>query len=156
MSSFSVTITPNQPPAVSITMSGNTTYQQFKNSLGNFVYYVQRLFLFSNLLEQIQGKFLYSSYDVSGRQNVETIPSAIDPYQSQSSIYLQLGEREIVLNGQDFVRFQLLANATISLRIFVSRVVNQTPLNKNSETNFEQFEESEGDKGFFKNYNDFI
>ena len=156
MPSFSVTITQNQTPAVSITMSGNTTYQQFKNSLGNFVYYVQRLFLYSNILQQIQGKFLYSRYDVNGRQDVQTIPSAIDPYQSQNSIYLELENKEILLNGQEYVRFQLLPSSTISVKLFVNRVINQTPMNKVTENNFEQFEEDEGDIGFFKNYNDYV
>ena len=156
MPSFSVNISQNVTPAISVTMSGNTTYQQFKNSLGNFVYYVKRVFLFSNILEQIQGKFTYSIYDASGRQNVETIPSAIDPYQSQNSIYLELQGKEIVLNGQDYIRFRLLPLSNLAIKLFATRISNQDPMNKIEVNNFKELEESSSNPNFFESYKDFI
>ena len=73
MATFSPTITNNTTPAISNKMTGNTTYAQFKNSLGQYCYLVDQAYLFTDTLIQIQGNFTYSKYDSSGSQNLQSI-----------------------------------------------------------------------------------
>ena len=98
MASFGVTVTSNTTPAIGITISGNTTYAQLKNSLGQFVYNVFIVYLFSSLLNQIKGLFNYSKYDSSGNQNLQSILSVVSPYQYQSSIYVDTSEKNLINN----------------------------------------------------------
>lgn len=154
MAIFSVSVTQNTTPAISVTMSGNTTYQQFKNSLGNFVYNIEQAYVYSENLEQIQGAFLFSKYDSSGVQKFETVPSTIDPYQSQNALYIDTKSKNIIFDGRDYVRFRLLPNTSLSIKLFSTRISNQDKMS--GVNNFQQLEESTSNANFFEDYNDFI
>ena len=88
MATFTVSVTTNTTPAISVTVTGNTTYAQFKNSLGQFVYNIYVVYLLSTILNQIKGLFNYSKYDSSGNQNLQSILSVVSPYQFQPSIFI--------------------------------------------------------------------
>jgi hypothetical protein len=154
--SISVVVSTNVTPAVVATATGNTTYQQFKNSLGNFVYYVKSIFLNSNNLKQIQGTFAYAKYDISGNQRNLSVASVIDPYQSQNSIYLDVSKRDFVIDGTNYVQFQLLAQSSLSIKIFATRISNQSPLNETGVDNFVALEEASGQNEFFSEYTDYL
>ena len=170
MATFNVTIVNNTTPAVANTISGTTTYSQFKNSLGNFVYYISRIYVYSPTLQQIQGNFRYTKYDVNGRQNTQTVISAIDPYQTISSLYIGTEDKTLVLNGQDFVRFNLLPNTSLSIKIYTTQleVANVDALTSSQKTsisggsllrdNFKALENAQGIQNFFEQYkdNDFV
>lgn len=154
--SISVVVSTNVTPAVVVSGSGTTTYQQFKNSLGNFVYYVKSIFLNSNNLQQIQGAFSYAKYDISGNQRNLSVASAIDPYQSQNSIYLDVSKRQFIIDGTNYVQFKLLAQSSLAIKIFATRVANQTPLNETGVDNFTALEEASGQSEFFSEYTDYL
>lgn len=156
MPTFSVTITNNTTPAISVGLSNNTTYQQLKNSLGNFVYKVDQTYVFSTLLEQIQGGFLYSKYDSGGNQNLQTIISAISPYQSQNSIYLNLSEKNVVIDGRDFVRFRMYPNSNLQVKLYCFRIALTDYLDKFAKNNFKKYEDSSGNINFFEQYVDVL
>ncbi len=113
MASFNVTITTNTTPAIVIQLSGTTTYAQLKNSLGQYVRLITKIYLYSTALRQIQTTLNYSKYDSSGNQNLQSIISAIDPYQGSSSIYLNLKDKNIIIDGRDTIRFNMLPNTTL-------------------------------------------
>jgi hypothetical protein len=152
LASFSVNIVSNTTPAVSVTLSGTVTYQQFQNSLGNFVYEVDEAYLYSTNQRQIQGTFLYSKYDSNGNQNTQTIISAISPYQYQSSIYIDLREKNLILDGRDYINFNLLPNTTLQIKLFCRRIAVIDPLDKKGINNFTDLENSEGAYDFFEQY----
>ena len=153
---FSVTINTNVPPAISINVQGGTTYGQFKNSLGNFDYQVQNTYLVTDNLQQIQGNFRYLKYDVNGNQKLQTVLSAIDPYQYFNSLFIDTSDKNLILDGRDYVRFNMLPNTNLLLRIYCDRVSNQDLMNEISKNNFKQLEFLQGTPNFFDQYRDFI
>lgn len=168
MASFSVNIATNTTPAVVNTLSGTTTYSQFKSSLGTFVYYISKIYLYSPTLQQIQGNFRYTKYDANGRQNTETVISAIDPNQSFNSLYIEASDKSLTLNGQDFVRFALLPNTSLSLKIYCSQIEvgnadallgTKPSLMKGGSTlkdNFKALEFAQGIADYFEQYKEFL
>lgn len=156
MATFSVTITNNTTPAISVGLSNNSTYQQLKNSLGDFVYKVDQTYIFSTLLEQIQGVFAYSRYDSSGNQNLQTIISAISPYQSQNSLYIDLAEKNVVIDGRDYVRFRMYPNTNLQIKLYCFRIASTDYLNKFDKNNFKKYEDSSGNINFFEQYVDVL
>lgn len=156
MPSFTVTINTNVPPAVSVQMTGNVTYGQFKNSLGQFVYEVNKMYIFSNNQSQISQIYNYSKYDSDGNQNLESVIPAIDPFQNQPSLNIELGEKNIVIDGRDYVDTVLLPNSTLQMKLYVNKLSSSDKLNKDSLSNFDKLENAEGDYGFFENYTNYV
>ena len=124
--------------------------------MGDFVYKVDQTYIFSTLLEQIQGNFGYSKYDSSGNQNLQTIISAISPYQSQSSLYIDTSEKNVIIDGRDYVRFRMYPNATLQIKLYCFRIASSDFLNKFDANNFKKFEESSGNINFFEQYIDVL
>lgn len=156
MASFSVTITTNTTPAITTTLGGTSTYQQFKNSLGNNVYHVDEAYLFSTLLKQIQGGFTYSKYDSDGNQSLQSIISAISPYQYQNSIFLDLMKKNLIIDGRDYTRFRMYPNASLLIRLFCERVSNGDTLDLVGENNFKAYEYASEKYDFFDQYVDLL
>ena len=156
MASFSVTITNNTTPAVRVTLTGTSTYQQLKNSLGDYIYKIERAYLYSPLLEQIQGAFKYSKYDSNGRQNLQSILSVISPYQTQSTIFIDTIDKNLIIDGRDYVRFNLLPNSSILIRLFCDRVSNADTLDLNGINNFKSVEDGMDEYDFFNQYVDIL
>lgn len=156
MASFSVTVTTNTTPAIIITMSGNTTYAQFKNSLGQFVYNVEKIYLASSSQKQISSSLNYSKYDSSGNQNIQSILPVIDPYQDQNTLFLDTSKKNAIIDGRDYVRFSMLPNVSLQFKIYCDRITNQDKLNESGINNFKSLEQSSGDFDFFEQYVDIL
>jgi len=156
MSSFTVTINTNVPPAVSVQMSGTVTYEQFKNSLGQFVYEVNKMYIYSPNQSQISQIYNYSKYDSDGNQNLQSVIPAVDPFQNQSSLFIDLGEKNIVIDGRDYVDTVLLPNSTLQMKFYVDKISSSDKLDKDSPSNFDKLENAEGDNGFFENYTNYV
>ena len=156
MATFSPTITTNTTPAISNTLTGNTTYTQFKNSLGQYVYEVDKVYLNTDTLVQIQGSFLYSKYDSDGKQNLQSILSTIDPYQSQNSIYIETKDKNLVIDGRDYVRFKMQPNTNLQIKLYCERISNADTLDLNGMNNFKAFENASDKYNFFDQYKDIL
>lgn len=156
MPSFSVTVTTNTTPAIIITMSGNTTYQQFKNSLGQFVYNVDKVYLACSNQNQISSALSYSKYDSVGNQNLQSVLPVIDPYQYQNTLYVDTSKKNIIIDGRDYVRFSMLPNVSLQFKIYCDRITNQDALNNLELNNFKALEEVSGNFDFFEEYVDVI
>ncbi len=166
MASFSVNIATNTTPAVVNTLSGTTSYAQFKNSLGSFVYYIRKIYIFSTNLQQIQGNFRYTKYDVNGRRNTETVISAIDPNQSSNSLFIETTDKSLVLDGQEFVRFALLPNTSLSIKIYCTQLevgmannlLGFTDMKGGNalKDNFKALEFAQGIQNYFEQYKEFL
>jgi hypothetical protein len=156
MASFSVTVTSNTTPAINITLSGTTTYAQFKNSLGNFIYKPDQIYSFSTNQNQIKGGFSYSKYDSGGNQNLQTILSTIDPYQYQNSIFLDVSKKNLVIDGRDYVRFNMYPNTSLSFKLYCQRIANQDNLQTLHENNFQVLEFDSDMKGYFEQYKEYL
>ena len=156
MPSFTVTINTNVPPAVSVNMSGTVTYGQFKNSLGQFVYEVNELYLFTPTQGQISQLYKYSKYDTNGNQNTQSVVPAISPYQLETSLFLNLKDRNIIIDGRDYVDTILLPNSSLQMKLYVDKKSSSDILNAINPSNFDKLENAEGDYGFFENYKNYV
>ena len=156
MAVFSVNIQSNTTPAISVTMSGNTTYTQFKQSLGQYVYKVQRTYLYSSNLSQIQNVFQYMKYDSNGNQNFQSIISAISPYQNQSSIYLELQDKNLIIDGRDSVKFKMLPNTALQVKFYVYRISSGDGLDEMGVNAFIELSDLIVDYDFFDDYKDML
>lgn len=156
MASFGVTVTANTTPAIGITISGTTTYTQLKNSLGQFVYNILFVYLYSTLLNQIKGLFNYSKYDSSGNQNLQSVLSVISPYQYQPSIFIDTKEKNLIIDGRDFVRFNMLPNSNLQIKLFCDRIATTDTLDLQGINNFVAVERNMNDNDFFDQYVDII
>ena len=156
MASFGVTITTNITPAISVTMSGNTTYAQFKQSLGQYVYDVLTAYLYSNNLPQIQNVFLYNKYDSDGNQNFRNIISAISPYQYANSIYLDTKNQDVIIDGRDTIDFNMLPNTTLQFKLYVDRISNGDEFDEEGINGFIELSDLIVDYDFFDDYKDMI
>lgn len=156
MSTFTVNIQTNTTPAISTTMSGTVTYSQFKQSLGSIVYYINRVYLFSSNLPQIQGVFSYSKYDADGNQRIQSVISAISPYQNQNSIYLELEDKGLIIDGRDYVRFNMLPNTSLTIKVFVDKISVAQEYDEQGNNEFIKLEDLMQDYDFFDDYKDML
>ena len=154
MPSYSSTINTNvTPPAVSATAS-NVTYGEIRRSLGDYVYCVKRLYLFSNNLKQLSGLVKYQHYNVNGNQVIESLTPTIDPYQTQVSLFYDTADKGLILDGQSSLNFNLLPNSFIKVEFFATRVAKRDYLDAilPSANNFKQLETAMGQFSFFEDW----
>lgn len=154
MPSYSSTINKNvTPPAVSATAS-NVTYGEIRRSLGDYVYCVKRLYLYSNNLKQLNGLVKYQHYNVNGNIVVESLTPTIDPYQTQISLFYDTADKGLVLDGQSSLNFNLLPNSFIKVEFFATRVAKRDYLDAilPDANNFKQLETAMGQFSFFEDW----
>lgn len=151
MPSFSPTIINNSTPAISVTAS-NVSYNEIKNSLGDYVYLVNKLYLFSNLLNQIKSVVRFQRYDVNGQKRIQSLTPSPSPYQYQNAIYYDTRTNDIILNGQSNLKFKLLPNAELNIDFYTDRVAKKDALDLLYPDNFKRLEAAMGDFVFFEDW----
>lgn len=151
MPTLTPTIINHTTPAVSVVAS-NVTYGEIKRSLGDYVYYVERVYLFSNTLNQIKGVVKYQIYDVNGHQSVQSLTPTVDPYQTQNSLFYSVKDKDVILNGQSNFQFNLLPNATLKIEFFTFRLAKRDALDAITPNNFKTLESAMGDYTFFEDW----
>ena len=151
MPTFSPTIITNTTPAVSI-VGGNISYDEIRRSLGDYVYYVERVYLFSNNIKQINGVVAYQIYDSNGKQSIQSLTPTIDPYQTQNSLFYDIKGKDVILNGQSSFAFDLLPNVTLKIEFFTNRLAKRDALDLIVPNNFKTIESSMGNYTFFEDW----
>lgn len=166
MAAPSPIITPLSPPIVSVVtptittssfasvVSNTVTYNQILASLGTFVYGSEFIYMATNTYTQISQPFQYLHFDANGNQITTYLPFAIDPYQSQPSIYFETNPDEVTLDGFSSLTFTLEPNNVIYFKTFVLVTSDSGFLDDLHPSNFQQVEKAEGVKFFddFCNY----
>lgn len=151
MPSFSPTIVNNTTPAV-IASATNVTYEEIKRSLGDYVYFVNDVYLNSNNLNQIKGVIKFQHYDVNGNQKVESLTPTVDPYQFQKSLFYKTKEFSPILDGQSNFKFKLLPLTSIKIQFFTNRLAKKDALDVLFPDNFKTLESAMGKFGFFEDW----
>jgi hypothetical protein len=149
---FTTTITNHPLPAVSVIVADDSgvTYNEVKNSLGNQVYQVNGLYLYSSSISQLIGAIKYQRFDVSGNQDISSIVTAIDPYQDSPSLVVDLKNfnTPIILNGNSSVATTLQPNVFLQVKFLANRITNSFGMNLE---NFREMDRITRTK-FFENY----
>lgn len=158
MAVFTPTILVNTTPPLEVTIAdprGGVTYQQFQNSLGQYVYIVQGFYLFCTNLVQLTSAVNYNLYDAGGNQTITNIVTTVDPYQEATSIVVDLKNSitDIILNGNSSVSFEVLPNVVLQFKTFNRRIDNSFGRHLD---NFKQIEYLDFNPDFFNNYGDQI
>ena len=87
---------------------------------------------------------------------MQTILSAIDPYQSFNSLFIDTSDKSLILDGRDFVRFNLLPNTNLQIKLYSERISNQDKMNLLNPNNFKVLENAQAIPDFFEQYRDFL
>jgi hypothetical protein len=154
MASFSAQIINNTTPAITVIEEGGTiSYNQIKQSLGTYVYKVNKLYLYSDNISQLIGAINYNSYDSDGNRNITNIVTTVNPYQLVTSIFVDLAgyPTNVIFNGNSSVSTNILGNTQVQVKFFSKRVTNSFGGNL---TNFLVGERMAGKPNFFDNYGD--
>ena len=151
MPTISPTIINNTTPAVTI-VGGNISYDEIRRSLGDYVYYVKRVYMFSTNIKQINGVVSYQIYDVNGKQSIQSLTPTVDPYQAQNSLFYDIDEKDVILNGQSSFAFNLLPNVTLKLEFLANRLAKKDALDLITPSNFKTLESAMGIYTFFEDW----
>lgn len=155
MPSYSPTIINNATPAVLVT-SSNVTYDEIKRSLGDYVYFVDKVYVFSTITKQLTGVVKYQHYNVNGNKIVDNLTPTIDPYQFQNSIFYNTKQYDLILDGQSNLKFNLLPNVSMKIELFTNRVAKKDALDIIYPNNFKTLESAMGQYTFFEDWNNEI
>lgn len=152
MASFTPVITINTTPSLQVTMAGAVTYQEFLNSLGQFVYWLEVYQMQCNSINQLQEELEYFIYNVDGTIFRQTIVPNVDPFQYAVSLRNNVKDMGIILNGQSSIAFTILPNETIQLILCTKQVSNQDALNFINKNNFKRVDDIVGNLKLFVGY----
>lgn len=135
MATYAPTIINSSIPGLPVTMTGDLTYDEFLNSLGQFNYRIKKYYLSCIVsVAQLLQSIFYNINDSSGAAAGENIAPNVDPYQSFNSIYMDMGDREIILDSNSSLSFNLLPGEQITMQMYCEQVSVEDPMT--SQNNF--------------------
>jgi hypothetical protein len=116
---------------VTITSTDSTPYAEIQTSMGSIQYQIKELYLYSTNATQILQTLTQKEYNVNGNiRNIIESP-VINPYQYQNSLYY-IPTKEVVLNGNSNISFEILPNVTLRLIFYVKQLANSMLLKEPS------------------------
>jgi len=150
---FNVQIINNTVPALSVQAdeSGGITYDQIKQSLGSQVYEINKLYLYSDNVNQLLGVVQYQIFDSGGTQNYSSIALTVDPYNGNGNaidVDLTKFSDKFILNGNSSLAATVLPNTYLQIKFYANRVTNSFGDNLN---NFKQIEIDANKPNFYDN-----
>jgi hypothetical protein len=119
---YSPTITVFPAPVVTIVSQDATTYETIQQSLTTTTYVATSVEITATSNEQITQPIEFSNYDVNGDINNFNVTPTVDPFQYQTAVELNLGERNVVFDGRTKMNVQLLGNSQTNLDFNVAQV----------------------------------
>lgn len=155
MATFPVIFSNTAPASITIT-GANTSYTLFKNSLGSFVYILEKIFLSASNVTQINQVMLYSKYDSNGDRRYTNLTPILSPFQQVGAFELETKGDEIVLDGLSRLNFIMEAGVSLTMQLIAKRIAVPDYLNHNTPTNYQQVETAMGLANLFDNYTNSI
>jgi len=145
----------NTTPNVSI-LPTNVTYEQFLNSLGDYVYWTQLVYIWSDVMMQLQGVPQFTHYDANGTQRFIYLTPTIDPFQAQNALFFDTKNYKIVIDGNSAVNLNLLPNVYLQLTFYGERLAKGEYLDLNGVNNFIDLQRTLGLPQIFDGYNEIL
>lgn len=125
MAIYTPTVTTYADGVVSVISQDSTSYNTLLNSMGSFVYGVSEIYIKANDNDQISESFKFNRYDVNGTLESFVDAPTIDPYQYQSSIFLEMKKDNVILDGRTNLNFTILPNESVSLILYTEQMANR-------------------------------
>ena len=119
---YSPTITVFPAPVVTIVSQDSTTYETIQQSLTTTTYVATSVEITATSNEQITQPIEFSNYDVNGDITNFNVTPTVDPFQYQTAVELNLGERNVIFDGRTKMNVQLLGNSQTNLDFNVAEV----------------------------------
>lgn len=125
MATYTPTITTYGNGVVTVVSADSTSYQTILNSMGSFVYGISEMYIKANQNSQLLESYKFNRYNVDG--NLESFIDAptIDPYQYQSSVFFDMKEQNVVLDGRTNLNFTVLPNESVFLILYTNQMANR-------------------------------
>jgi hypothetical protein len=151
-------------PIISVSMPYSVegtgiTYAQFLKSLGTYNYGAEYFYMSATTYQQIGQPFYYNHFDSNGNSISTFLPFAVDPYQSQPSIFYETEPEQIILTGLSSLQFNVFPQNTIFFKFYaiITYLGNELD-DKSSNSGDNLFEEIEKNEGisFFDDYCNYI
>lgn len=155
---FPVEIINHATPQITVTVSDpvsgglqGVTYEALRKSLGAMVYWVNKLYLYSENFSQIGGAINFNRFDVNGNREITNLIVAVDPYQATNALNLNLEKTftPVIFNGNSSLSATILPNTTVLLRFYTNRITNEFGMNL---AQFKEQERISNKPDFYKDY----
>lgn len=131
------------------------TYNQFLNSLGKYNYGVEFFYIKASTYPEVGQPVYFTRFSANGNQIATFLPFAVDPYQSQPSIYYEADPTVIILDSLSSLTFNFFPNSLVFLKMYVNIEYIGNELDDIQPNNFEEIEMAEGVK-FFEDYCNYL
>ena len=140
-------------------LGNGVTYAQFLQRLGAYNYGAEFFYMSATNFQQIGQAFNYNHFDANGNSVTTFLPFAVDPYQSQPSIFYETEPDQIILTGLSSLSFDLFAGANVYFKFFATIAYIGNELDDkifpDGSNAFKELEEREG-ISFFDDYCNYL
>lgn len=158
--SVSTLIAPVISVAMPLQVTGSgVTYAQFLQSLGKYNYGAEYFYMSATNYQQVGQPVYYNHFDANGNSVTTFLPFAVDPYQSQPSIFYETEPDQIILTGLSSLSFNVFSGATVYFKFFATITYLGNELddkgNPSGDNLFEELEKREG-ISFFDDYCNYL
>ena len=137
-------------------MPGTLTYNEFLQSLGQYVYQIRKYYISSvnNSIKQLLEPVYYEISDANGSQQAQVMVHHVDPYQASSSFIADCDGRGFFLDGNSSFSLNLLAGQQITLSLFTNETAIIDDIDKYGKSNFEKYQDTLKQLDLYKDYTD--
>jgi hypothetical protein len=156
---FNVEIINHATPALSVINADDSpavTYSQIKQSLGQQIYNVEGIYIYSENINQLTSPIQYQRYNADGTQYYQSIVTAIDPY-AANAIALNIDttkyDQPFIFNGNSSFQADILPGTAVQVKFYTTRITNS--FGKNLD-NFKDIEIAANKPNFYDNLGDTI
>ena len=129
MGTWNASVTALNVYPVKINLTGNVSYGSFVNSLGTYVYGVDKLYMRCNDIGQLSNPITYLYYDANGDSQQYVVTPVIDPYQKYPSIIVDKFPNDLFLDGNTSMSFTINANQTLTFTLISKEIKEKDKLN---------------------------
>jgi hypothetical protein len=156
---FNVEIINHATPALSVINADDgtaITYSQIQQSLGQQIYNVDGIYIYSENVSQLIGPIQYQRYNADGSQYFQSIVTAIDPYAANAlalNIDTTKYNQPFIINGNSSFQTEILPGTAVQVKFYSTRITNS--FGKNLD-NFKDIEIAANKPNFYDNLGDTI
>ena len=156
---FNVEIINHATPALSVLNADDgtaVTYSQIQQSLGQQIYNVDGIYIYSENVSQLIGPIQYQRYNADGSQYFQSIVTAIDPYAANAlalNIDTSKYNQPFIINGNSSFQTEILPGTAVQVKFYSTRITNS--FGKNLD-NFKDIEIASNKPNFYDNLGDTI
>lgn len=127
------TITINSNAVGVTTNSSSLTYEQLISSLLWMAYDVKKLYITASSFDQVSEQLTIRKLTQAGQTVIDNFPIFIDPEQFLPAVYLDVSNKELIIDNLTTLSFTLLPNASVQFDFYVEAVSFNSLLNNQSE-----------------------